>query len=224
MSDKPHQLVELLLDRTTSNFEWRLYKTQSEKCFFWGALGSFVLGLGVSAIGRQWHCQSLAMLGAVIFLVGTVLMLMFFLLTLYADVRAFSNPERMATSKFGAQLDRDSDLIEEMVARFDAACLNLARRRFDAAARQMRERIALLFGPIEKLGVLPFVATGYFSYEKFLREGLQPFAWIEWLFVFLAFYYLLGLRAYGTAQWMERKVILCDLAIELQKTTAAKAD
>ena len=132
------------------------------------------------------------------------------------DLVKLRNVEREISSPLLARFDDDMDLLYELSQSYETHHLVYAKESFALMAKQLRERIALLVGAVEKVGIIPLGATGYLSFAKAYKDGLVVFSGVEWAFAAFLFLYLFALRLSSTAQWMEQVSALYEQAVSVK--------
>lgn len=78
-------------------------------------------------------------------------------------------------------------------------------------AKHLRERIGLLVGALDKVGIVPVAVTAYLSYAKAVKDGIS-FGTYEWVGIAFVSLYIFAIRMSATAQWMEHVAELYDHA------------
>jgi hypothetical protein len=139
--------------------------------------------------------------------------------TMLPELIKLKNLEREVADPFLARFDDDVDLIQELSA-YDERHLHYAQSMFEIGARQMRERIGVLVGALDKVGIVPFAVTSYVTYLRTVKDGLQPFGGSEWVGVAFLALFLFAARMISVAQWMEQ--VACLYAEALARRTESK--
>jgi hypothetical protein len=128
------------------------------------------------------------------------------------------NLEREISNPFVEEFNDDIDLITELARDYRMHHLKYAQESYSLMAAQLRSRISLLVGAIDKVGLIPLGITAYISGTKALKDGLIVFGGIEWVLAGLVLLYLLALRMNGTAQWMDRMSLLYKQALSMKQS------
>lgn len=198
----PSDAVTLVLERKTKDFRLKLYETSLQKISFIGAIASLIFGLITGVSFRYFRFEWLGWAALICISIASVGAMAYQVAQLIPEVIKLKNPEREVSSPLVEAFNDDMDLIHELSISFEPHHLSYAKAMYTNMARQIRERIGLLVGALDKIGAIPVVVTTYLSYAKAIKDGLTfgPYEWIGISFVFL---YLMAIRMTATAQWME---------------------
>lgn len=150
-----------------------------------------------------WRNPYVGLVGLVALLASTLAAVAYQIVSAIPELVKLRNLEREVSDPLLVEFNDNMDLINELSQTCEAHHLSYARTSFLLMAKQLRERISLLVGAIEKVGVIPLAITSYLAIAKAQKEGLVVFGGIEWALVGLILLYLLALRLSSTAQWME---------------------
>jgi len=211
----PKTAVELVLTKKTKNSRFRPYENNYQRFFFWAAFGSLIVGLisGGLAYFVNHHLVIYTALGALA--LSVALTFSYQIATVIPEFAKLKNIEREASSQLLQDFNADIELINELAETYELHHLTFAKESFLRMARQLRERISILVGAIEKLGLIPILITGYLSYTKAQKEGLT-FGGVEMILAAFLVLYLLAVRMSTTAQWMEKIGCIYDQSIALK--------
>ncbi|WP_194724282.1 hypothetical protein [Noviherbaspirillum malthae] len=198
----PSDVVAIVLERKTRDFRLRLYENTCQKVFFIGSIASLISGVIAGILFRYYQLEWLGWLSLISISGASISALAYQVAQLVPEVIKLKNPEREVSSPLAEAFNDDMDLIHQLSISFEVHHLNYAKVMYITMARQIRERIGLLVGALDKIGVIPVAVTTYLSYAKVINEGMVfgPYQWIGISFVCL---YLLAIRMTATAQWME---------------------
>jgi hypothetical protein len=200
----PQNAIQIVLARKTKDARFCPYETILEGRLFWAALGFFSLGIALALLAYVF--KNNVVIGAAMGAVGLSILfvLAYQVVSTVPDLLKLRNIEREISEPLLDQFNDDMDLINELISTFERHHLEYARDRYCLMAKQLRERIALLVGALEKVGVIPLAVTGYLSFLKAQKEGLAPFGGLEWIFVAFLGLFIFALRMATAAQWMEK--------------------
>lgn len=216
----PSAVVEIVLQRKTNDFRLRFYETFTQKLTFLGTVALMTAAVcagivfmlsRIEWIGRMMLiCSAASSLGAMLYQIAQLI----------PEFRKMRNPEREFSSPLVKTFNDDLDLIHELASSFELHHLSYAKAMYGHMAKQIRERIGLLVGALDKVGLIPVAVTAYLSYTKAVKEGIS-FGPYEMTAIAFAFLYLLAIRLTATAQWMEHvsEIYSHAYARRLAKTT-----
>lgn len=209
--------IEFVVERKAKDKALQLYKTKSQKWLLWSCMIFFATGVLVGLSTYFFKIEIIAVWAAVSLLISLILLLVLQLACTVPDVMKFKNPEKEMSSFLLEVFNDDIDLINDLSGTFEKYHLRYAKNCYKYRARQIKERIGILVGAIEKVGIIPLAITGFFSYRKIANETFLFFGSIEWIFVALVLLYMFSIRMAFTAQWMEQVTLIYDEAIRLKE-------
>jgi hypothetical protein len=207
--------VSIVLDRTTSDFRLRLYQSRAEKWCFWVIVASFVGASGTGLYSWIRASEDASLVAVLLFYISASVMLLYQVLQLLVELGTMKNPEKKMAQSFADAFNHSMDLIQELSG-FEHQHLSYAKSTFEQGAKQLRERIAVLVGALDKVGVIPLVVTTYLSYAKVTTNGFR-FGFVESFGLVFIVLYIFSIRMLRTAQWMEAVADLYAHAIEARK-------
>jgi hypothetical protein len=189
-----------------------------QKVLFWSAGGSLALGGALGAVVYVWRSPSVALAALVLLLLASLLAAAYQISMTLPEFIKLKNLEREISNPFVEEFNDDIDLITELARDYRMHHLKYAQESYSLMAAQLRSRISLLVGAIDKVGLIPLGITAYISGTKALKDGLIVFGGIEWVLAGLVLLYLLALRMNGTAQWMDRMSLLYKQALSMKQS------
>jgi hypothetical protein len=212
----PKNAIHLVLARKTKNARFRPYETNFQKWSFFSATGLLCGGAIAAAVTYFYKNSYVALAGLLMLLLSMIAATIYQIALALPDLVKLRNVEREISSPLLARFDDDMDLLYELSQSYETHHLVYAKESFALMAKQLRERIALLVGAVEKVGIIPLGATGYLSFAKAYKDGLVVFSGVEWAFAAFLFLYLFALRLSSTAQWMEQVSALYEQAVSVK--------
>jgi len=126
------------------------------------------------------------------------------------------NPEKDFLAPYANTFNDDVDLISDLVSTSEAHNLFYASKSFLLLAEQLKTRIALLVGAIDKVGIIPLGVTTYLSWAKLSKEN-AVFGGVEWVLVTLVLLYFFAVRMSLVVQWLDRAALIFQTAAEQRK-------
>lgn len=204
----PKNAIEIVLAQKTKTTNFRPYETTLEKWLFWLAVGTLIGGGVLGSVVYFWKQPIAAGIALLILLASSLLAAAYQVAIAVPEFLKLRNIEREVSNPLVSDFNKDIDLISELARDYQNHHLAYARDGFSLMATQLRSRISLLVGAIDKVGVIPLGVTAYFSVMKALKDGQVEFSGLEWGLVAIIFLYLFALRMNAAAQWMDRVSIL----------------
>lgn len=212
----PRSAIERVLTAKAQPKKFTFYDTKLQKWLFQLTILLLALGAIAGAVSYFSKNSNLALAGIALILSAEVTFLAYWLAQLVPDLAKMRNPEKDFITPYVQTFNDDIDLISELVSTNDDHHLQYAAQGFSLLAEQLRARIALLVGAIDKVGIIPIGITTYFSAAKLLKEGAM-FGGAEWVLLTLVLLYLFAIRMSLVAQWLERTALLFRTAAENRK-------
>lgn len=200
----PSKTIELVLSSTTKNTDFRFYDTELQKWLFKLSVGTLGTGVALALLLYVWKNEYIMGVAFYALLTSSILATVYQAASLMPELAKLRNVEREISNPLLTSFNSDVDLIHELSQVSALHHLNYAKVNFALMAKQLRERISILVGALEKVGVIPLAITGYFYYLKAQQDKLTTFGGIEWILVTFVVLYLLAIRMAATAQWMEK--------------------
>ena len=214
----PKNAVEVVLERKTKSLRFQFYETALQKVLFWSAVGSLVLGGALGTVIYVWRYPSAALAALVLLLVASLLAAAYQISIILPEFMKLKNFEREISNPLVEVFNDDIDRITELARDYRMHHLKYAQESYSLMGEQLRSRISLLVGAIDKVGIIPLGITAYISWTKALKDGLIVFGGIEWVLAGLVLLYLLALRMNATAQWMDRMSLLYKQALSVKQS------
>lgn len=212
----PKTTVEIVLAAKTKDAQFRPYETTTQKWLFLFSVGSLGIGVFLALVAYAWKHEYVVAGALISVLASSILAMAYQIATVIPEFMKLRNIERAISSQLLSEFNNDIDLISQLSQTCEIHHMNFARANFMLMAKQLRERIGLLVGALEKVGFIPLAITAYFTFLKMQKEGLVPFGGIEWVFTAFAFLFILAVRMTGVAQWMEKISEIYEQAIALK--------
>ena len=211
----PKNAIEIVLERKAKNSDFRFYETPTQKWLFLLSVWFLAACSAIALLAYLWKNQYVVLAALIALLVSMLLATAYQVATILPDLIKLRNVERDISDPLLTEFNNDMDLINELVQTCEPHHLRYARARYVLMSKQLRERIAILVGALEKVGIIPLAVAGYFSFIKAQKEGLVPFGGIEWVLVSFLFLYIFALRMTTAAQWIEKVSEIYEQAIAL---------
>jgi len=212
----PANAIELVLSRKTKSASFKPYETTIQKWCLILAIILFSAGMLFALTTYFVNYKHLKLAALLSILVAEVFGIAYQIATIVPELLMIRNIERAMSNPLMDEFNNDLDLINQLAQTFDIHHLSFAKTNFTLMAKQLRERIGILVGALEKVGLIPIATTAYFAFLKFKKAGIEPFNGIDWVFAGFVFLYIFSVRMAGTAQWMERVSNIYDQAIALK--------
>jgi hypothetical protein len=126
---------------------------------------------------------------------------------------------KVPTKKFLEPVTKSAVKDFELAAsfsRFTNSQLYYAKERLSLETTQMKSRVAMLLGVLEKVGIVPVLVTWILAFYKYLANNTVVFEQIDWLVYGLLCLYLVAFLALIFIHKLERYLLLINTAIEIK--------
>jgi len=201
---------------TTEQKKFAFYETKLQQILFYLSLGFLVIGVFCGAIAYFTQGGYLALAGLTLILLAEIIFLLYSIAQLVPELRKMRDPERDFIKPHAERFNDEIDLISDLVSSHPSQHLAFAANSFSLLAEQLKARISLLVGAIDKVGLIPLGVTTYISWPKIPKE-IVVFGRAEWVLAVLILLYLFALRMNLVAQWLERRALIFRMAAEKKR-------
>ncbi len=114
----------------------------------------------------------------------------------------------------------DIVLIYRLSKNYQEHYLEYAKNSVEQEVNQLKGRIGVIVGLIEKVGVFPLGIAAYYQFVKFQDKELPIFSGNETaIFLCLFMIYLIAIRLIRVSQELEKIVLILDQALSLKRTS-----
>jgi hypothetical protein len=209
--------MELVLQRKTKPLSLKPYETKSQKFFFWSSLICLIIGFVLGLAMQFWRSMPAGYVALGSLFLSMLLGLGYQLALTWPLVSKLRHSEKSLSHPIISEFNDDLDLIAELSRDFQPHHLEYAKDSFALMAEQLRLRIGLLVGAIDKVGVIPLAVTAYISGLKAVKDGVIVFSAVEWVWAAFILLYLLAVHMVSVAQQIDRIVLVYKQAMATQK-------
>jgi hypothetical protein len=201
---------------------FKIFRNRLEKWFSWISIGSIggVVVFSVLFSAVPWPQPQWPWWGTLAYL-SMVMYYLSFMLAIFAgtvsSIRMIFSPERSMFAPVVTAFGEETSLVVRLADTYEHEHLEYAQDRITLLVTQLRSRIALLIGALDKVGVLPLAVGAYFSLRALLKE--QPFTpselpWMVGLAIGLGVLYVAGMALQGWTQWLEEVCLVLKYAVQ----------
>lgn len=149
------------------------------------SLGSFSLSfLGFSISHFVPKPGLFVNFGLIVLLLAMILMILGVAIEMWKDLRKARDFQPRQRGKIRRDLDRANVTIARLEG-FDLADLRLVQSHLQFVAASRKNRMSFAFGALEKVGLLPSLATWIFAAMKWDQSGTYIWIWLPFIFFFL---------------------------------------
>lgn len=210
----PKHAVERVLAQKTQPFSLIPYDNKLQKLLFFSAIGAIGIGLVNKFFGNNYAVISVKFF----LLIAIVLVLLYQISMLFSSMKELRHSEKSISNPIVKEFDSDIDLISELSKDFLEHHLEYAKNSFAQTADQLRERIGLLVGAIEKVGVFPLGIAAYLSVQEAVNKKVVIFSEIEIMLFGLIVLYLFAIYLVTVSHKLDQIVLIYDQALSLKRS------
>jgi hypothetical protein len=219
----PRNVIDLVVSRNVRKSNFRLYDSPLQKWLFWLATQSWALGAILGLASLVWESQVLVWIAVALLLSAMLFAISYQIAVIHPDLLKLRDLEGEATNPLTDKFNDDLNLIEELARDYPQHHLEFAHASLTQRAEQLRIRIALIVGALDKVGIIPLAASAYLAILKLRKDGLLTFSGAEmWIVVSVIAVYLIAMRLNNTAQWMDRTALVFKQAMEIKRLAKPK--
>jgi len=215
----PKNALELVLQRKTKPITLTPWENKTEKSLFCGALLLFGCGAIIGIVNQIWHNNVTGLFGLIFLLLSMFMGIGYQIAVAWPLFAKLRHSEKDLSQPVVSEFNDDIDLIHQLTRDFQPLHLEYARNNFYLLSEQLRTRIGMLVGAIEKVGIIPLAATAYLSGQKAIKEGAVVFSEIEWIFAAFILLYLLAVHMVSVAQKIDRVALIYKQALSTQSSS-----
>lgn len=149
----------------------------------------------------------------------TVLNILRALLTIVP--RQIFEPERVLLENTISQFPKDLQLARFIARSFDKITIEFAQKRFVMLSEHLTQRISLMLGIIETIGLIPMGIAAYLAFKKLEIEGSNlDLVFLQWVGFGIVFLYFVAYLLRISAQEFLRHSLVLKLALDLKQQDA----
>lgn len=197
----------------------RPYDNHFQKWVFWLMVDSLGLGLLIALSTKIFISENQKLFSLLFVVLSQVLSLVYQLSIIFQSVRVLKAPTRHFLEPVTASAAKDYQLAYNM-QRFNLSQLNYALARLRLEVAQIRSRVGILIGAVEKVGIVPVALTTAFSAYGYFADGKIAFEQVDWVVYALMGLYVSVLPVLFFSHKLDRYALVVDTAIKLKQSNA----
>jgi hypothetical protein len=137
--------------------------------------------------------------------------------------RQIFEPEREVLDNTVEQFSKDLELARFIARSFEQITIEFAQQKFVMLSEHLTQRISLMVGVIESLGLIPMGITAYLTYKKLELEGSNlDLDFVQLAGFLLVFLYVVAHSLRLIAQELLRHSLVLKTALNLQQQLKLK--
>jgi hypothetical protein len=187
-----------------------------ERALIWGATMSSLFMLAAFVMTRVspliiWHWVTLTA-GAISMIQGFGLSAVSLAGLTLPTIRLVADPTAALMTALDSNFRIEREQIADLARRFDAEQLDYSHARLCLSVAQLRARVALMVGPVDKLGIVPSAVSGVAYLAGLVGEQKYQGLFLPSAFVGAAILYLWSARLMFVALRLDRVALVAQRA------------
>lgn len=179
-------------------------------------IGSFGLGLLVALSTKIFTSEYQKLFALLFVVVAQVLSLVYQMAIIFQSFQVLRVPTRHFLEPVTVSAAKDYQLASNM-QRFNLSQLEYAFARLSLEVAQIRSRVGILIGAIEKVGIVPVALTTAFSAYGYFADGKIAFEQVDWVVYALMGLYVSVLPVLFFSHKLDRYALVVETAIKLKQ-------
>ena len=195
----------------------RPYQNKFQKCSFWAMVLLFICAIIVAISTKfigPYSWQKLTTL--VLVALSQISALIYQLSFIFEAFKVLKEPTRHYLEPVTKSSAKDYDLALSLL-RFDKAQLEYAKNRLLLECAQMKSRVNLLVGAIDKVGILPVAVTWFLAAYKYFDKGALDFGEVDWLVYGLMGIYILAVPILFFIHKLQRYILVIETTLNIKE-------
>ncbi|WP_459893753.1 hypothetical protein [Desulfothermus okinawensis] len=194
----------------------RPYQNKFQKYSFWAMILLFILAITVAISTKFIGLFSWQKLTALMFVaLSQVSALLYQLSFIFEGFKILKEPTRHFLEPVTKSSAHDYDLALSL-SRFDVAQLEYAKNRLLLECEQMKSRVNILVGAIDKVGILPVAVTWFLAAYKYFDKGALVFSEVDWLVYGLMGIYIVAVPILFFIQKLQRYILVIETTLNIK--------
>lgn len=174
---------------------------------------------GYSLVSNYKYIEDILNILSCAIVAVTVLNILRALLTIVP--RQLFQPERELLESTVSQFPKDLQLARFIARSFDKITIEFAQQRFVMLSEHLTQRISLMLGIIETIGLIPMGITAYLAFKKLEIDGFNlDLVYLQWVGFGVVFLYFVAYLLRISAQEFLRHSQVLKLALDLKQQDA----
>lgn len=174
----------------------------------WFGSGVIVIGLGLAGIEKLWGVSQWLNYASLALLAFSIVYLIYFVLTDgRTALRELRKLDEDVFTGIGISMEKRYSLCLDLRERYSEDQIRFAQAYLLESLAQARPRLASLVGPLEKVGIVPLVASAIVTFATTLSDKDFSFYWYSGVTIVMLMYFM-AFRFFETAYAIQRASML----------------
>ncbi|WP_316364675.1 hypothetical protein [Candidatus Thiodiazotropha sp. CDECU1] len=195
----------------------KLYDNNFQKWTLIISSGSFIVALFIALLTAnieiEGERQKLTVL--VLIVISQIGAILYLLAIPIEAIKIARKPSKHFLEPVGTSTNKDFKLAQSL-SRYEESLLVNVLKRLQLETAQMRGRVALLVGAIEKVGIIPVSVATLVALYKYFDGSKTNFEWIDHVAFGLMFLYLVMFFIVLFVHRLERYVLIAETALNIK--------
>lgn len=192
------------------------YNNSFQKWAFWLMVGLFALALLVAVSTWVKILKWQKPVALILVALSQLSAFTYQLSSIFEGFKVLKEPTRHFFEPVIKSAANDYQLANSLI-KFDGQQLNYVHSRLVLESEQMKGRINIFVGAIDKVGIFPMMITWFFSTYKYLADGKLKFSQIDWIVYGLLAMYLAAISMLFFVRKLERYTLIVSSALHLKE-------
>lgn len=204
-----------------------LYQTKYEKYMFWGMFLSFLLALLVAIYANYFNTyfsiQGLKLWSLSLLTISLILVMIYEIVFIYRGFKNFKGMTQTFLHPIAKSAVRNYEFSKSLI-HFNKEELLYVSKTLSLELEQMKKRISMMIGLIDKVGIIPALVSLVFVIYKNandIESIYDKFDWIAYGFIGI---FIIGIIALSSIPKIEQYILLLDTAINLKEKNHLDTD
>ena len=193
------------------------YQNKFQKYSFWSMIILFLLAITIAISTKfigPFTWQKLTAL--VVVALSQVSALLYQFSFIFEGFKILKEPTRHFLEPVTKSSAKDYDLALSL-SRFDKSQLEYAKSRLLLECEQMKSRVSILVGAIDKVGIVPVAVTWVLAAYKYFDKGALVFSEVDWLVYGLMGVYIVAVPILFFIHKLQRYILVVETTLNIKE-------
>ena len=195
----------------------RPYQNNFQKYTFWAMISFFILAILFAVSTKFIGPLPWQKLIALVFVaLSQISALLYQLSIIFQGFKVLKEPARHFLEPVTKSSAQDFELATSL-SRFEESQLEYAKNRLLLECEQMKSRVSILVGAIEKVGILPVAVTWVLAAYKYFDKGALVFSEVDWLVYGLMGIYIIAVPILFFIHKLQRYILVVETSLSIKE-------
>jgi len=195
----------------------RPYQSDFQKHTFWAMIILFIIAILIAISTRFIGPFSWQKFIALVFVaLSQISALLYQLSFIFQSFKILKEPARHFLEPVTKSSAQDFELASSL-SRFKKSQLEYAKSRLILECDQMKSRVGILVGAIEKVGILPVAVTWVLAAYKYFDKDMLVFSEVDWLVYGLMGIYIIAVPILFFTHKLQRYILVIETSLSIKE-------